>query len=117
VSAHSRQPDGMSDIALPLPVHSLGNEPALIAGVVTYTLEILETRPDTEVIVVPVGGGAAGACVAAKAVRPSIEVIGVQSEAAPRRTCSRQAVTDHPLRTPPCHDLSGKNNSKPLKDN
>jgi threonine dehydratase len=35
--------------------------------------------------VVPVGGGsgAAGACVVATAVRPSIEVIGVQSEAAP----------------------------------
>src|SRR3984957_15743298 len=64
-------------------IHS-GNEPALLAGVATYTLEILEARPDTEVIVVPVGGGsgAAGACVAAKAVRRSVEVIGVQSEAA-----------------------------------
>jgi threonine dehydratase len=65
-------------------IHS-GNEPALIAGVATYTLEMLETRPDIEAIVVPVGGGsgAAGACVVAGAVRPSIEVIGVQSEAAP----------------------------------
>src|SRR5487761_130314 len=65
-------------------IHS-GNEPALIAGVATYTMEILEARPDTEVIVVPVGGGsgAAGACVVAKAVRESIEVIGVQSEAPP----------------------------------
>jgi threonine dehydratase len=65
-------------------IHS-GNEPALIAGVGTYTLEILEAQPDTEVIVVPVGGGsgAAGACVVAKTVRPSVEVIGVQSEAAP----------------------------------
>ena len=65
-------------------IHS-GNEPALIAGVATYTLELLEARPDIEAIVVPVGGGsgAAGACVVAKAVRPSIEVIGVQSAAAP----------------------------------
>ena len=65
-------------------IHS-GNEPALIAGVATGTLEILETRPDTEVIVVPIGGGsgAAGACVVVTAIRPSIEVIGVQSEAAP----------------------------------
>jgi len=65
-------------------IHS-GNEPALIAGVGTYTLEILLAEPDTEVLVVPVGGGsgAAGACVVAKAVRPSVEVIGVQSEAAP----------------------------------
>jgi threonine dehydratase len=48
-------------------------------------VEILEAQPDTQVIVVPVGGGsgAAGTCIVAKAVRPSIEVIGVQSEAAP----------------------------------
>jgi threonine dehydratase len=73
-------------------IHS-GNEPALIAGVATYTLEILETRPATEVIVVPVGGGsgAAGACVVAKAVRPSVQVIGVQSDAAPAAYRSWQA--------------------------
>jgi threonine dehydratase len=65
-------------------VHS-GNEPDLIAGVGTYTLEILEELPEVEVIVVPVGGGsgAAGACIVAKAVNPAIRVIGVQSEAAP----------------------------------
>src|SRR5580692_8674827 len=70
-----------------------GDEPALIAGVGTYTLEILEAQPDTEIIVVPVGGGsgAAGACVVAKAVRPSIQVIGVQSEAAPAAQRSWQA--------------------------
>src|SRR5215468_874412 len=79
-------------------VHS-GNEPMLIAGVGTYTLEILESRPDIDVIIVPVGGGsgAAGACTVAKAVRPSIEVIGVQSESAPAayRSWQRKAlVTD-----------------------
>jgi threonine dehydratase len=65
-------------------VHS-GNEPMLIAGVATCTLEILQAQSATDVIVVPVGGGsgAAGASVVAKAVRPSIEVIGVQSQAAP----------------------------------
>jgi threonine dehydratase len=75
-------------------IHS-GNEPLLIAGVGTYTLEILEARPETEVIVVPVGGGsgAAGACLVATAVRPSIEVIGVQSEAAPAAYHSWQAGT------------------------
>ena len=73
-------------------IHS-GNEPDLIAGVGTYTLEILAERPDTEVIVVPVGGGsgAAGACLVANAVRPSIEVIGVQSAAAPAAFRSWQA--------------------------
>ena len=65
-------------------IHS-GNEPDLIAGVGTYTVEIIAERPDTDVVVVPIGGGsgAAGACIAAKGVRPSIEVIGVQSAAAP----------------------------------
>jgi threonine dehydratase len=65
-------------------VHS-GNEPLLIAGVGTETLELLEERPDVDVVVVPIGGGsgAAGACIVAKAIRPQIEVIGVQSDAAP----------------------------------
>ncbi len=62
-----------------------GNEPLLIAGVATLTLEILEDRPDIEVIIVPVGGGssAAGACLVASALNPNLRVIGVQSSAAP----------------------------------
>jgi threonine dehydratase len=73
-------------------VHS-ANEPDLIAGVATYSLEILAELADTEVIVVPVGGGsgAAGACIVANAVRPSIEVIGVQSDDAPAAFKSWQA--------------------------
>ena len=73
-------------------VHS-GNEPLLIAGVGTEALEILEDRPDMDVIVVPIGGGsgAAGACIVAKAVRPELEVIGVQSDAAPAAFHSWQA--------------------------
>jgi threonine dehydratase len=65
-------------------VHS-GNEPLLIAGVATETLEILEEQPRINVIIVPVGGGsgAAGACIVAKSVSPAIKVIAVQSQAAP----------------------------------
>jgi threonine dehydratase len=65
-------------------IHS-GNEPLLIAGVATASLEVLEEQPETEVLLVPVGGGsgAAGACIVSKSVNPSIAVIGVQSEAAP----------------------------------
>jgi threonine dehydratase len=65
-------------------VHS-GNEPLLIAGVATETLEILEEQPDTDTIIVPIGGGsgAAGACIVANAVNEEIEVIGVQSDTAP----------------------------------
>jgi threonine dehydratase len=65
-------------------VHS-ANEPALIAGVGTHTLEMLERQPDLDVLIVPVGAGsgACGAAIAAKAMRPETRVIGVQSEAAP----------------------------------
>lgn len=66
-------------------VHS-GNEPLLIAGVATGTLEILEQCPDIDVLIVPVGGGsgAAGACITAKAIKGDrIRIVGVQSEAAP----------------------------------
>lgn len=65
-------------------VHS-GNEPHLVAGVATATLEIFEDLPDVDVILVPIGGGsgAAGACVVASAVDPETEVIGVQSAQAP----------------------------------
>ncbi len=64
---------------------SSGDEPLLISGVATHTVEIVTALPDVDVIVVPVGGGsgAAGACIAAKAMNPKIRVIGVQSDAAP----------------------------------
>jgi threonine dehydratase len=65
-------------------IHS-GDEPLLIAGVATETLEMLAEAPEIEVIFVPIGGGsgAAGACIAAKAINSSIRVIGVQSSASP----------------------------------
>ncbi|MGH2398992.1 MAG: threonine ammonia-lyase [bacterium] len=79
-------------------IHS-GNEPLLIAGVATATLEILAEQPDVDVIIVPIGGGsgAAGACIVADSMRPQIQVIGVQSEAAPaayRSWQTRQLVED-----------------------
>ena len=65
-------------------IHS-GDEPFLISGVATHTLEILEEQPDIDVVIVPVGGGsgAAGACIVAKSINPAIRVIGVQSEQSP----------------------------------
>jgi threonine dehydratase len=65
-------------------IHS-GNEPHLIAGVATATLELLESEPRIDTIIVPVGGGsgAAAASIVAKTLGPSIRVIGVQSDAAP----------------------------------
>ena len=65
-------------------VHS-SNEPLLIAGVATQTLEVIEDLPDVEVIMMPLGGGSsvAGACIVAKAIDPNIQVVAAQSEGAP----------------------------------
>ncbi|HVC74953.1 MAG TPA: threonine/serine dehydratase [Candidatus Micrarchaeaceae archaeon] len=73
-------------------IHS-GDEPLLIAGVGTHTLEILSDMPQIDTIIVPVGGGSgvAGACIVAKSVNPDIKVIGVQSEKAPSAYLSWQA--------------------------
>jgi threonine dehydratase len=61
------------------------NEPLLIAGVATASLEILEALPDVDVIVAPIGGGSgvSGHCIAAKGINPTVQVIGVQAEKAP----------------------------------
>lgn len=83
-------------------IHS-GDEPLLIAGVGTEVLEMLEERPDLQVIVVPIGGGsgAAGACIVAHAIDPRIRVIGVQSEASPAAYLSwrQRKLVEAPNRT------------------
>lgn len=72
---------------------SSGDEPLLIAGVATHTLEILESQPDVEMIFVPVGGGSgcAGACLVAKTLNPQIQVIGVGAVGAPAAFLTWQA--------------------------
>ncbi|MFQ5818966.1 MAG: threonine/serine dehydratase [Candidatus Heimdallarchaeota archaeon] len=61
------------------------DEPMLISGVGTHTLEILEDLPDVNTIIVPVGGGtgACGACIVTKHLTSDIEVIACQAEKAP----------------------------------
>jgi len=61
------------------------NEPLLVAGVATETLEIVEERPQIDTIIGPVGGGSgmAGACVVAGAIGPRLRVIAAQAAAAP----------------------------------
>lgn len=65
-------------------VHS-ANEPRLIAGVATAALEIMETQPDLDCLIVPVGGGSglSGACIVGKAISPDLTIVGVQAEGAP----------------------------------
>jgi len=63
-----------------IPVHPY-DDPAVIAGQGTIALEMLADEPELDMLVVPVGGGGliSGIAVAAKALSPRIEVIGVQS--------------------------------------
>ena len=65
-------------------VHST-DEPLVMAGAGTFTLEILEERPDLEALVIAVGGGsqAVGALTVTRRLKPGIEVFGVQAEHAP----------------------------------
>jgi threonine dehydratase len=67
------------------------DDPAVIAGQGTIALEVLEQEPGLDAIVVPIGGGglASGVATAAKALKPAIRVIGVETEVLP---CMLQAV-------------------------
>ncbi len=57
----------------------------IIAGQGTIALEMLSAVPDLDMIVVPIGGGGliSGIAVAAKAIKPSIKIIGVQAALVP----------------------------------
>jgi threonine dehydratase len=57
------------------------DDPLIIAGQGTIALEMLASKPDLEALIVPIGGGGliSGIAVAAKALQPAIEIIGVQA--------------------------------------
>jgi threonine dehydratase len=65
-------------------VHPYDDE-KIMAGQGTIALEMLEAQPDLDVLIVPVGGGGmiAGMASAAKAVKPGIELIGVETQRFP----------------------------------
>jgi threonine dehydratase len=57
----------------------------IIAGHGTIGLEIIEALPNVDAVLVPVGGGGliSGISITVKSIKPSVQVIGVQSEASP----------------------------------
>ena len=57
------------------------DDPLIIAGQGTIALEMLAAVPELDVLLVPIGGGGliSGMAVAAKTIKPEIEVIGVQA--------------------------------------
>jgi threonine dehydratase len=73
------------------------DDPWVIAGQGTIAREMLAAAPDLDMIVVPVGGGGliSGISVAAKAIKPEVEIIGVQVASYPsmRQTLRGEPVT------------------------
>ena len=69
----------------------------VMAGQGTIALEILEDMPDTDVILVPIGGGGliSGIAVAAKAINPNIKIIGVESTGA--MGMKESIIAGHPI--------------------
>jgi threonine dehydratase len=65
-------------------IHPYDDE-KVIAGQGTIALEMLEAHPDLEVLIIPIGGGGliAGNAIAAKGIKPAIEIVGVQSAQCP----------------------------------
>jgi threonine dehydratase len=57
------------------------DDPKVIAGQGTIALEMLEDAPDLDLIVIPIGGGGliAGNALAARAVKPGIEIVGAEA--------------------------------------
>jgi threonine dehydratase len=65
------------------------DDPAIMAGQGTVAIEMLEDAPELDMIVVPTGGGGllSGIAVAAKGMKPEIQVVGVQSNLYPAMYC------------------------------
>ena len=66
------------------------DDPQIIAGAGTVALEMLEDAPDLDAIIVPIGGGGliSGVSIAARAVKPDVELIGVEAELYPSMKCA-----------------------------
>src|SRR3984885_7817845 len=68
------------------------DDPHIIAGQGTIALEMLEEVPDLDMLVIPIGGGGliAGNAIAARGIRPAIEIVGVEAALYPSM---RNAIT------------------------
>jgi threonine dehydratase len=66
------------------------DDPKIIAGAGTVGLEMLEDAPELDTIIVPIGGGGlmSGVSIAARALKPDIELIGVEAELYPSMKCA-----------------------------
>ena len=78
-------------------VHPYDDE-KVMAGQGTVALEMLDAFPDIDVLLVPIGGGGliAGNAIAAKAIKPDIEIVGVEAKLFPSM---QQAISNQPPRS------------------
>jgi threonine dehydratase len=69
------------------------DDAAVAAGAGTVALEMLEQRPDIQVLLVPIGGGGliTGVATAAKAIKPDIKIIAIEPEGAPTMKVALEA--------------------------
>lgn len=72
------------------------DDPHIIAGQGSVALEMLDDVDDLDCLVIPIGGGglSAGCLVAAKGLRPAIEIIGVETRRFPSMS---QALAGEPI--------------------
>lgn len=75
-------------------VHAYDDE-CVAAGQGTIALEMLAVAPALDVLVVPIGGGGliTGMATAARALKPGIEIVGVQSSRFPGMYCATKSIT------------------------
>ena len=78
------------------------NHPDVIAGKGTVALELLDECPQLDAIVVPLGGGGmiSGIAIAAKALKPSIRIIGAEPELAGDAALSKRTGSIQPQMPP-----------------
>lgn len=83
------------------------DDPWVVAAQATIAWEILEDEAEVDTIIVPVGGGAllAGTLITAKQMKPTLRVIGVESEGAPALTTSLSV--GEVVTLPEVHTLAG----------
>jgi threonine dehydratase len=68
------------------------DDEGIIAGQGVCGIEFMEDAPDLDVLIVPIGGGGliAGTAIAAKALKPSIRIFGVEAAMYPSFTARRE---------------------------